>query len=92
VQRLTELCLFIDQGHRRSDSAAQLRRFVAWWRRESDGRKPDTATVKASPAVEEQKCVPVAPQSSIESSASVSERVAGPATREHDHIVLGAAP
>jgi hypothetical protein len=46
AERITETCMFVEPGHRRSVGARELRKVAAWWRKESDKRKPD-----ASPAV-----------------------------------------
>ena len=83
--RLTELCVFIDNGHRRSDAAGELRKVVNWWRRESERQKPENVAAKASPVAAEQKCLPETPQPAApENSTGVSDTPAEPISQGID--------
>jgi hypothetical protein len=48
AERITETCIFVEHGHRRSVGARELRKVAEWWRKESDKRKTDTAPVGAN--------------------------------------------
>jgi hypothetical protein len=48
AERITETCIFVEPGHRRSVGARELRKVAAWWRKESDKRKPDAAPAVAN--------------------------------------------
>jgi hypothetical protein len=54
-------------------AAAALRKVVTWWGRENERRKPEAATVKASPADAEQKCLPETPQPAADLNSPVSQ-------------------
>jgi hypothetical protein len=77
AERITETCIFVEPGHRRSVGARELRKVAAWWRNESDKRKTDAAPaeVNSSPAAQNGAAV-AAPKSvtpaSSEQTASAS--------------------
>jgi hypothetical protein len=50
AERVTETCIFVAPGHRRSVGARELRKVAEWWRKESDKRKPDAAPAGANSA------------------------------------------
>jgi hypothetical protein len=50
AERVTETCIFVELGHRRSVGARELRKVAEWWRKESDKRKPDAAPAGANSA------------------------------------------
>jgi hypothetical protein len=51
-RRVTETCIFVEPGHRRSIGARELRKFAEERRKEGDGRKPEAApTVQKAPVV-----------------------------------------
>jgi hypothetical protein len=43
AQRIIETCISVEEGHRRSVGARELRKVAAWWRKEGDKRKPQAA-------------------------------------------------
>jgi hypothetical protein len=50
AERITETCIFVEPGHRRSIGARELRKVAAWWRTESDTRKTEAAPAGANSA------------------------------------------
>jgi hypothetical protein len=62
AERITEVCIFVEPGHRRSVGARELRNVAAWWRKESDTHKTDAAPVGANSAPAAQNGAAVAPE------------------------------
>jgi hypothetical protein len=61
ARRVTETCIFVELGHRRSIGACELRKFAAERRKESDKRKPEAAPTaqKAPAAVQRCDCAAI---------------------------------
>jgi hypothetical protein len=77
AERVTETCIFVEPGHRRSVGARELRKVAAWWRKESDKRKTDAAPAGANSASAAQNGAAAAtpqsvPLASSEQTASAS--------------------
>jgi hypothetical protein len=68
AERITEVCIFVEPGHRRSVGARELRKVAGWWRKESDKRKTDAAPAVAnslSAAQNGAATTPTQPQSGL---------------------------
>ena len=85
AERITETCIFVEHGHRRSVGARELRKVAEWWRKESDKRKTDTAPVGANSAAIPQNGSadaapkPVTPASSKQNANEVASQNVGAA-------------
>jgi hypothetical protein len=80
AERVTETCMFVEPGHRRSVGARELRKVAEWWRNESDTRKTDAAPAGANSAPASQNGAAAAtpksvPLASSEQTASASNAV-----------------
>ena len=85
AERIAEVCKFVEPGHRRSVGARELGKVAAWWRKESDKRKTDTAPVGANSAAIPQNGSadaapkPVTPASSKQNANEVASQNVGAA-------------